>query len=277
MTESSAAIGEERAASEMLEFAGGAVHLLRGGEGPPLLFLHGAGVAGAWLPLHQLLSERFEVFGPDHPGFGKSDELPLVEGIDDLVYHYLELMDRLGLERAAVVGASFGGWLAAELAVHSPHRIDELVLVAPVGLRMPEHPFADPFIMTPDQKLDALFYDRSFAAQLFPAEPDVDFILDAYRDDTAFARFAWHPFMNDPKLERRLGRITAPTLVVCPADDRIVPRAHCDRYVERIPNARLEVIDRAGHAVFLEDPKRVADLVLAFLEQKDRTGSEARR
>jgi pimeloyl-ACP methyl ester carboxylesterase len=227
VTEGAQAVGASSARSERIDFEGGAVHMLRGGEGPPLLFLHGGGTAGVWLPIHQLLAEHFDVLAPDHPAFGKSDELPLVEGVDDLVYHYLSLLDRLGLESASVVGVSFGGWLAAELAVHSPQRVDGLVLVSPVGLRIPEHPIADLFYMTPAQKIEALFHDPGFAAKIFPAEPDVDFILEAYRNDTALARYAWHPFMNNPKLERRLWRITSPTLVLCSADDRLLPRAHC--------------------------------------------------
>jgi pimeloyl-ACP methyl ester carboxylesterase len=271
VTESGTALGvEPGVTSEMIQYEGGAVHLLRGGEGPPLVFLHAAGGAGVWHPFHQLLSERYQVFAPDHPGFGKSDQLPLVEGIDDLTYHNLDLMDRLAIEKAVVVGASFGGWLAAELAVHSPHRVEQLVLISPVGLRIPEAPFADLFIMSPEQKVDALFHDPATAAKLFPAEPDVDFILEMYKNDTAFARYAWVPFMNDPKLERRLGRITAPTLVLWPAGDKVVPRAHCERYAERIPNARLEILEEAGHAVFLEEPERVADRVLRFLAEARR-------
>jgi pimeloyl-ACP methyl ester carboxylesterase len=269
-------VGESGYTSEMIEVEGGAVHLLRGGEGPPLLFLHGGGIAGVWLPLHQLLAERFEVFAPDHPGFGKSDDLPLVEDVDDLVYHYLGLMDRLGLESVAVAGASFGGWLAAELAVHSPERVEGLVLMVPVGLRIPEHPVTDFFLMSPEQKVEALFHDPGFAANVFPAEPDVDFILQAYRNDTALARYGWHPFLNNPKLERRLGRITAPTLVICAAGDRIVPRAHCERYAERIADARLEVLEDAGHAVAIEDPKRVTDLTIGFLEQSSARTEAAR-
>lgn len=277
MTDGAQALGESSVASEMIGFEGGAIHLLRGGEGPPLLFLHGGGIAGVWLPIHQLLADRFEVFAPDHPGFGKSDDLPLVETVDDLVYHYLELLDRLGLERVSLVGASFGGWLAAELAVHSPHRLEALVLVAPVGLRIPEHPIADLFYMTPPQKVEALFYDPGFAVTIFPAEPDVEFILQAYRNDTALARYAWHPFMNDPKLERRLGRITVPTLVLAAADDQIVPRAHGERYAARIPGARLEVIENAGHAVFVEEPARVAEPALRFLEQAAQVQAGASR
>ena len=111
------------AAESRLAMPGGEISLLRGGDGPPLLFLHGAGGAGLWNPFHGLLAEHASVFAPDAPGFGLSDMLPAVDGVDDLVYFYLELLDRLELERPTIVGHSFGGWCAAELAVHSPERV----------------------------------------------------------------------------------------------------------------------------------------------------------
>ena len=130
--------------------------------------------------------------------------------MDDLVYHYLRLLDQLGIEQAVVVGASLGGWIAAELAVHSPHRVARLVLLSPAGLRMPEAPPADLFIVPPERIVATLFHDPAAAEGLFPAEPSVDDIMRIYRNNTAFARYAWRPFLNDPKLERRLYRITSP-------------------------------------------------------------------
>ena len=74
---------------EYLGLDGGRVHVFRAGSGEPVLFLHAAGGAGTWPEFHALLSERFDVIAPDHPGFGKSDEFPELTAIDDLVYHYL--------------------------------------------------------------------------------------------------------------------------------------------------------------------------------------------
>ena len=85
-----------------------------------------------------------------------------------------------------------------------------------------------------------------------------------YRNNTAFARYAWRPFLNDPKLERRLYRVTSPTLVVWPDDDKVIPRAHAERYVERIADARLEVIEDCGHALYGEKPEEITAAVLAF-------------
>ena len=250
---------------QYLDFPGGRVHLWRGGSGAPVLFLHAAGGAGRWHMFHDLLARRFEVIAPDHPGFGGSDELPEVEGVDDLVYHYLDLIERLGLDRPHVVGASFGGWVAAELAVAAPGAIGSLALLSPAGLRLPEHPVADLFLMTPQQVVAALFRDTGRAAELFPAEPGVDDILAAYRDMTAFARFVWSPFLNNPKLERRLHRITSPTLVLWPSDDRVVPIAHGHRYAELIPKAEFAVVEDCGHAMHFERPADFAGLVGDFL------------
>lgn len=260
-------------AGEYLQLAGGRVHLLRGGAGEPLLFLHAAGGAGTWLEFHRLLARGFDVVAPDHPGFGRSDEFAEVEAIDDLVYHYLDVMDQLGLDRPHVVGASFGGWVAAELAVAAPHRIGSLVLLAPAGLRLPEHPVADPFLMSPDQLVTTLFHDPGAAAGMLPAEPDLDFVLAQYRDMTALARFSWTPFLSNPKLERRLHRITPPTLVACPSDDRLIPVAHGRRYAKLIPGARFAEIGDCGHAMYFERPAEFADLVAAFLGEHGQEGS----
>jgi pimeloyl-ACP methyl ester carboxylesterase len=251
--------------AEYLDFPGGRVYVSRGGTGAPLLFLHAAGGAGQWLEFHELLAGRYEMYAPDHPGFGRSDELPEVEGVDDLVYHYLDVIERLGLERPHVVGASFGGWVAAELAVAAPHLIGSLVLLSPAGLRLPEHPIADLFIMTPQQVAGTLFHDPAMAAGFLPADPDVDTVLAAYRDATALARFSWTPFLCNPKLERRLHRITVPTLVAWPGDDRLIPIAHGRRYAELIPNAEFTVVEDCGHAMYFERPAAFADVTIDFL------------
>jgi pimeloyl-ACP methyl ester carboxylesterase len=260
---------------EFLELAGGRVRLLRGGAGEPVLFLHAAGGAGAWLPFHsRLAGAGFEVIAPYHPGFGKSDDFPEVEAIDDLVYHYLEVLDllgfgpRAGAVRPHVVGASFGGWIAAELAVHSPHLIGSLTLLSAAGLRLPDHPVADVFLMSPAKLAAALFHDPPPEPPVDPspgAAPDLDAIIAAYREATSLARFSWVPYLSDPKLERRLGRITAPTLVVAPADDRLIPVAHARRYAALIGGADYAEVAECGHAMHVERPAEFAALVASFL------------
>lgn len=253
---------------EFLELAGGRVHLLRGGTGEPVLFLHAAGGAGVWHPFHQLLAEAgFMVLAPDHPGFGKSDDFPAAEAVDDLVYHYLDVLDALGLSRPHVVGGSFGGWIAAELAVHSPHRVGSLTLLSAAGLRIPEHPVTDLFLLSPDKLVARLFHEPPPPPPPLPpgAQPDLDVILAGYREATSLARFCWAPFLSNPKLERRLGRITAPTLVVAPSDDRLIPVAHARRYAALIADADYAEVADCGHAMYFERPAEFAALVASFL------------
>jgi pimeloyl-ACP methyl ester carboxylesterase len=248
-----------------MEMGSGSISLFRAGAGDPVLFLHAAGGAGEWNPFHQRLSERFDLIAPDHPGFGLSDDLPEVGTVDDLVYHYLDVLDRLELDRVDLVGASFGGWVAAALAVHSPERFRKIVLMAPVGLRVPEAPVTDLFILTPPQLVRALFSDPAMVEAVLGVQPGVDDILRSYRDMGALARYGWRPFLNDPKLERRLRRVSAPTRVVAAEHDAIVPRLHCERYAAGIPGAQLVVVPDCGHALYGERPDAVAATVIDFL------------
>jgi pimeloyl-ACP methyl ester carboxylesterase len=267
-------------AEEFLQLAGGRVHLLRGGTGEPVLFLHAAGGAGAWLEFHSLLAAAgFEVIAPDHPGFGKSDDFPEVEAIDDLVYHYLDVLDALGLERPHVVGASFGGWIAAELAVHSPHRIGSLTLLSAAGLRLPDHPVTDLFLLPPGRLMTTLFHNPPppVVDAGADAAPDLDAIIAAYREATSLARFSWVPFLSDPKLERRLGRITAPTLVVAPSDDRLIPVEHAKRYAAAIPGAVYAEVADCGHAMYFERPAAFATVITQFLASHPLAESGASR
>jgi len=165
-------------AGEYLQLAGGRVHVFQAGQGEPLLFLHAAGGAGTWPGYLGLLADSFHVVAPDHPGFGGSDDFADVEAIDDLVFHYLDVIDALGLDRPHVVGASFGGWIAAELAVAASHRIASLVLLSPAGLRLPDHPVPDIFLMSPAQLVATAFHNPP-PTPASPAVPDIDAILAA--------------------------------------------------------------------------------------------------
>lgn len=269
---------EAAPADEFVELTGGRVHLLRGGTGEPVLFLHAAGGAGVWHPFHQALADAgFEVLAPDHPGFGKSDEFPEVEAIDDLVYHYLDVMDALGVARPHVVGASFGGWIAAELAVHSPHRVGSLTLLSAAGLRIPEHPVTDIFLLPPAKLIATLYHDPPAAPLTASpdAPPDLDAVIAAYREATSLARFSWVPYLSDPKLERRLHRISAPALVVAPSDDRLIPVEHARRYAARIPGARYAEVPDCGHAMYFERPAEFAAEVTAFLNAHPLAAAES--
>src|SRR2546421_294622 len=89
---------------------GCSIKLMRGGAGEPLLVLHGASGAGAWLPFMRSLAEKFDVLVPEHPGFGESDTPDWLDTIHDLAYFYLDVLGQFDLDRVHLVGISLGGW-----------------------------------------------------------------------------------------------------------------------------------------------------------------------
>jgi pimeloyl-ACP methyl ester carboxylesterase len=216
-------------------------------------------------PYLERLSEHFDVIAPDHPGFGLSPELDGVDSIASLVEHYISLLDALELERVSVVGASLGGWLAAEIACTAPERVDRLVLMAPPGILIPEAPPADLFTMKPDEIVRALFLDPAKAEAMLAAPLPPEAAAQAERDAATFARYASEPFLHNAELPGRLSRITASTLVITPAVDVVIPREHSEAYAAAINGAELLVLPQCGHALYFEEPDLVADEVINFL------------
>ena len=251
--------------SDVLSVAGVRTHIRRGGRGAPVLVLAPEFGANGWFPYHDALAAGFHVFAPDHPGFGDSERPEWIEGIDDLVFHYADLLDTLGLARAAVIGTSLGGWIAAELAATHPHRVERLVLAGAAGLKVDGVERFDVFAHPIEATLAHLFYDQSRVAQLLPAERGTEVILRAYREATSLARFAWNPYMYNPKLARRLRRITAPTLVLWGAEDTFFPPAHGEAYARLIPHATLQSVPACGHLVPFERCDVFIEHVTTFL------------
>ena len=139
------------------------IRVLSAGAGDPVLFLHGAGGL-FWDPLLDALAAGHRVIAPEHPGAGESQGLEHVEDLWDLVLYYNELLDVLGVDRATLVGHSFGGMVAAEIAATNPERVDRLVLIAPIGLWRDDHPVPD-ISGIPPESLPELRARRSGAAR----------------------------------------------------------------------------------------------------------------
>ena len=242
------------------------VDMLVAGTGPPLLFLHGAGGAGRWLRFQDRLAERFTVYFPSHPGHGGSPAAEWIEHISDLAFHYLDLLDEVGIDRVHLVGASFGGWIAAEIATMASHRLASLVLIDPVGIKIDGWIYPFLFGMELPQIVATVFHNPAAALALAPGDlTNIDTLALLYRQNTALARVAWNPYLYDPLLRRRLARITAPTLVAWGAHDRLAPVAvSANAWVSRIPGAKLHVFADSGHVPHLEEPDAVADAVTEF-------------
>ena len=271
--------------SETLDVRGIEVTVHRGGRGEPLLYLHSASAeATVWNEAFDALAGRYDVIVPVHPGFPGSTGLERIQNIGDLALHYVDLLNVLRLERVHVVGSSLGGWIAAELASLYPERVGTLVLVGAAGLWIEGAPIAEVFGVLPGQLAERLFYDQQHpVAQMlhaagetaFDTPPPEEILLAFHQSTEATARVAWNPYFHNPALESRLDRISMPTLALWGAEDRLVPRAHGERYRDRIPSALLRTIPQCGHLPAIEKPHEFALEVLAFLEAHPLNPEEA--
>jgi len=249
---------------DWIEVGGLRVAYRRKGQGPATLYLHGSGLTRMWLPFYEQLSQSVDLLAPEHPGYGETEMPDWLDGFDDLVIHYDTLLDALELERVHLVGYSLGGWIAAEFAVFHPRRLASLTLITPAGLRVPGRPQGDLFAMDPEALFMAFFNDPANAAEILPDLESLDEIEHQFGEMATLARLAWNPRF-DPKLERRLERIDAPTLVIKAENDRLIPGEVADRFAEVIAGARVETVPGTGHGVIIEQPEKTADLVKEFI------------
>ena len=256
-------------AQQQIAVRGTALHLIRDGDGPAVLYLHGAGGAGRWLPFQERLAEHFAVSCPSHPGHGGSPPADWIEHVSDLAFLYLDLIDQLELERVHLVGASFGGWIAAEIAVMASHRLRSLVLIDPVGIKVDGWIYPFLFGMELPQLVATVFHRMEAALPLAPKDQSTDTLVELYRQSAALARVAWNPHLYNPLLRRRLPRIAAPTLLCWGEHDRVAPMVCAETWAKAIPGAELAVFSASGHVPHLEEPDEVAAAVVEFCRRHE--------
>jgi pimeloyl-ACP methyl ester carboxylesterase len=245
------------------------LELVERGDGRALLFLHAGEGLAPERPWLQLLSQKYRVIAPWHPGYSNS---PLIDGsgsVDDLAYLYLDLVAELKLENAVLVGACFGGWVAAEMMVRSTARFSHLVLAAPLGIKLggrEERDIADMHGLARAEYLKLAWAD--------PAKGDIDFarlpeseLAAIVRAREAFALYGWKPYMHNPRLKRWLHRIDRPSMLLWGAEDRIVTPAYGEGWRQAIPEAQLEIISQAGHFPLWEQPEASVERLSAFIEK----------
>ena len=241
------------------------------GQGDPLVFLHGE--LGHLRPdedeFLQLLSRKFTVYAPQQPGYGESEGLEAMYDVQDLALYYMDLLESLELDRPALAGQSLGGMVAAEMATLCPHVARKLVLITPLGLWRDELPVPDAFTMGREELRSRLFSDPGSPAalQALPDRfPSPEREMAFWHGLSAAGKLIWGlPY--GLKLERRLYRISAPTLILWGQRDGLVAPQHGEVFRRGIKDARLETLDGCAHAPHLEAPREVADMVEGFLAQ----------
>ncbi|NQV20032.1 MAG: alpha/beta hydrolase [Rhodospirillales bacterium] len=249
---------------DQIEVSGIPTAYRRKGAGEPVLFLHGHNYTRMWLPLYERLSQSVDLIAPEHPGFGETPGPAWLRNFDDLVLHYDEFRERLGLDQVHVVGYDVGGWLAAEIASFYPRRIKSLTLITPMGLRLPDHPLIDVFKFPAEELLDREFNDKFVMDDVVQDPNNFEEAVFRYGEMSTFGTLVWSPRYN-LGLERRLQRLTCPSLVIQAENDRIIPNEMADRYAEVLPNSSLTQIPGTGHAICIERANETADAIIKFV------------
>lgn len=246
---------------------GCAVRLMRKGQGSPLMFLHGSSGAGTWLPFMETLSERHEVFVFEHPGFGGSDMPEWLDNVSDMAYFYLDALDHLDLRDAHLVGASLGGWIAAEIAIRNSARLASLTLTAPAGIHVKGLRKGDVFLWSPEETVRNLFHDNMLADTVLARPVPAEAQLANLKNRLATAKLAWQPRFYNPDLHKWLHRIPVPTLIIWGENDKVIPAGYGPAYRDLIPGARLEIIAGCGHLPQIEKADVFTGLVERFIEE----------
>jgi len=247
------------------------LEIVERGQGRPILWLHGEEGLDPGAPFLDLLAAQGRVIAPSHPGFGHSPDAASIDTVDDLSYLYLDLLAQKNLRDVTVVGASMGGWIAAEMAVKCSDRFGGLVLVAPLGIKVGDREtrdIPDIFALPPDEVTRLQYRDPARAA-VDHARLSDDQLTVIVRNREATALYAWEPYFHNPKLKQWLHRITLPTLLLWGVEDKFVTAAYYGgAFRTAIPSARFETIAGAGHFPHIEEPAALVERICGFMGER---------
>jgi pimeloyl-ACP methyl ester carboxylesterase len=237
------------------------------GSGPTLGFLAGLGGLPRWLPFLDALAKTRTVIAPSLPGYpGGATGHTVLDTHLDWVLAVRQLIDKAGLAGSDLVGASVGGAFAAEMAAIFPGHVKKLALLAPFGLFDEKEPATDPWAQRRDAVAGLMCADPANWSALV-APPDgansVEWPIEMGRASEAAARAFWP--LGATKLEKRLGLIAAPTLLLWGERDAVLPPSYAKKFAAAINGggARIETVPDAGHLAYLDRPDAVARSVLA--------------
>ncbi|WP_079198234.1 alpha/beta hydrolase [Streptomyces sp. CB03911] len=241
--------------------------LSEAGTGRPVLILHGGGGPATVAGLAGHLSRSAHAITPVHPGWDGTHRPDWLTGIDDLALSYLHHLHDRGLDDVLVVGSSLGGWIAAEMAVRDTAGIiTGLVLIDAVGVNVEAEPITDFFALDAREAAEHSWHDpdRYF---VHPAGVPSDELARRQANMATVHTLAGDPYMHDPTLLRRLGRVQVPALLLWGESDRIVTPAYGAAYADAFADGTLKVIPEAGHLPQIEQPDATTALIDAHLRR----------
>jgi pimeloyl-ACP methyl ester carboxylesterase len=254
---------------EVIQANGLEIAYERVGQGPPLVFVHGAAEDGrVWRPQLAALADEFTVVAWDEPGAGRSSDVPADFGLADYASCLAAVIEAVGLGPAHVAGLSWGSTVVQELYRHHPGLVSTLILIGAFAGWKGSLPAEDVAARVEGvrQMLDAEPFDPTLPG-LFAGEPPAEFVplLEEIAADVRPESLRTQLFLMAEADQRDLlPRITVPTLLIWGELDARSPLSVARQFQETIPETELVVIPGAGHVSHLERPEQVNDAVRKF-------------
>ncbi len=237
--------------------------------GPPLVLLHGMAISSTmWYPNAGYLSEVYRVYALDTIGdLGKSvSSRPIMKPADFNLW-LEDIFDRLGIGRAHIAGLSFGGFLALNMAISAPERVEKLILLSPVGLLSMRLRFY--FRLAAAILLPFLSFERKQKLFLGKASEHAAPVIKQLLTPAGFRYGQYNKVFIPPVFsDEELGQIKAPTLLLLGEQEVIYePGKALNRANSHIPRIETAVIPDAGHTLNFDQPEMVNRTILEFLNK----------
>lgn len=251
-----------------IDLAGVSLDVWEGGDGPPLLFLHGAGGFRGDHPFLGLLGRRRRIVAPSHPGFGLSPLPDWIDRPDDIAHIYLDLLTRIAPGPIDLIACSLGGWIGAELASMAPEKFRRLIFVAPVGVKIGSRDKLDipDIFATPAAEVEKMLYHEPEKFRPDPSKMSDQELTVMLRNRETTALLTWEPYMHNPKLPHRLHRVTNKALFLRGEHDGLISAPYVEGYAKLLPDARTLTLPNTGHVPQVETPEAFVTAALAFLD-----------
>lgn len=255
---------------------GAKIHYLEAGSGPVVILVHGlGGDASNWAPTIGPLAQKYRVIVPDQIGFGKSDKPLINYRVGTLVDFLAGLYKELKIERASLVGNSLGGWTVAAFALAHPEKVDRLVLVDAAGFALTGD--LDPKVLdglnpstraAVKEMMPLVFHNT----QMFASDAAVDAFYTrrvSAGDGYTIQRFIDSISKGQDVLDKKLGAVKQPTLIIWGREDGLTPLTMGERFKKEISGSQLFIIEKCGHVPQLENPKEFNTALMKFLSGAD--------
>lgn len=237
---------------------GARIVYFQGGTGPVLALLPSAGGRGKeYKDIFPFLIQAFSVFTLDYPGFGRSDELKEIDGVEKLADFILTWLKVIGIDSFFLAGFSMGGAIALQMALKAPHQINKLCVIATAAGNLNNIPIISPVGLNLKEIL-YFFYHRPETKERIKNEKlTADEKREIHRSSQTFSRMVRNSrvFQNILNL---LPSIQCQTMVIGAEKDLVVPIPYQQAIFNELPNAKWKAYPETGHFIIVERPEELA-------------------